>query len=152
MNAYAVQSLGFKRRVAVHFGVAWLALCVALAIHVIDEASTDFLSVYNPAVRTIRAQLPFIPLPTFSFSVWLSGLIAAVVVLSLLSPFAFRGARAMASLSYVFGFLMLGNGLLHIGASVYMGRAMPGVYSSPLLLVCSSYLLLRVSDYRRRQR
>src|SRR5438552_10327882 len=41
-----------------HFGFAWAALCVAFAIHVTDEALTDFLSVYNPAVRAIRARFP----------------------------------------------------------------------------------------------
>jgi hypothetical protein len=30
-------------------GFAWIALCLALAVHVIDETLTDFLSVYNPA-------------------------------------------------------------------------------------------------------
>jgi hypothetical protein len=56
-----------------HFGIAWLALCIAFAIHVADEALTDFLSVYNPAVRAIRARFPFLPLPTFTFRVWLTG-------------------------------------------------------------------------------
>src|SRR5256885_3873849 len=60
---------------ASRLGVAWLALCGGLAIHVADEALTDFLSVYNPAVRAIRARFPFLPLPTFTFPVWLGGLI-----------------------------------------------------------------------------
>jgi hypothetical protein len=135
-----------------HFGAAWVALCAALAVHVADEAFTNFLSVYNPAVRTIRSQLPFIPLPTFTFPVWLRGLIAAVIVLFTLSPFAFGGARLMVPLSYVFGAVMLGNGMLHIAGSIYMGRLMPGVYSSPLLLVCSLYLLTSVHNYRRKKR
>src|SRR5439155_13684259 len=44
------------------FGVAWVVLCVALSVHVADEALTDFLSVYNPAVRAIRSRFPFLPL------------------------------------------------------------------------------------------
>jgi len=152
MSTYAVQANRIGARVQEHFGVAWVALCAALAIHVADEAFTNFLSVYNPAVRTIRSHLPFIPLPTFSFPVWLVGLIAAVIVLFSLSPFAFRAARLMVPLSYVFGFLMMGNGLLHISSSIYMGRLMPGVYSAPLLLVCSLYLLTSVHNYRRKIR
>jgi len=62
-------------------GPAWVALCVALAIHVADEALTDFLSVYNPAVRAIRARFPFLPLPTFTFRIWLGGLIVVTVLL-----------------------------------------------------------------------
>jgi hypothetical protein len=40
---------------------------------VTDEALTDFLSVYNPAVQAIRKRVPFIPLPIFKFRVWLAG-------------------------------------------------------------------------------
>jgi hypothetical protein len=152
MSTYAIQRNRIGARVRKHFGVAWVALCAALAVHVADEAFTNFLSVYNPAVRAIRSHLPFIPLPTFSFPVWLMGLIAAVILLFSLSPFAFREARLMAPLSYFFGSVMLGNGLLHIGGSIYMGQAMPGVYSSPLLLVCSLYLLTSVRSCRRKKR
>lgn len=130
-------------------GVAWVALCLALAVHVTDEALTDFLSVYNPTVLAIREKLPFLPLPTFTFERWLTGLILAVILLLLLSPFAFRGAWWMTPLSYFFGAIMLGNGLLHIGGSFYLGRVMPGVYSAPLLLAASVYLL--ICTYRRKR-
>lgn len=63
------------------YGWAWVALCLALAIHVIDEALTDFLSVYNPMIKALRQRWRFLPLPTFSFGVWLSGLILAVILL-----------------------------------------------------------------------
>ena len=126
------------------FGVAWLALCVALAIHVADEALTDFLAVYNPAVRAIRARFPFLPLPTFTFRVWLTGLVLAVVVLASLTPFAFWGAGWMQPIAYAFGIVMVGNGLLHLAGSVYLRKAMPGVYSAPLLVAAAVYLLVSV--------
>jgi len=128
-------------RVTNHRGLAWVTLCLALAVHVADEALTDFLSVYNPAVRALRQKLPFLPLPTFTFDVWLTGLILAVILLLFLSPYAFRRARWMTVLSYPFGIIMLGNGLGHIIGSFYLGRLMPGVYSAPLLLASSIYLL-----------
>jgi hypothetical protein len=112
-----------------------------LAIHVADEALTDFLSVYNPTARAIRKRLPFLPLPTFTFKVWLTRLILAIVVLCALSPFAFEGAKWLKPLAYVYGIIMLANGLHHIIGSIYLKRLMPGVYSSPLLLICSIYLL-----------
>ncbi len=126
---------------ALSHGRAWVALCLALAVHVADEALTDFLSVYNPAARAIQKQFPFLPVPTFTFEAWLTGLILAVLILLALSPFAFRGARWMVSVSYVFGALMLVNGLGHLTGSIYLGRLMPGVYSAPLLLAASSWLL-----------
>jgi len=119
-------------------------LCVALAIHVADEALTDFLSVYNPAVQAIRARFPFLPLPTFTFGVWLGGLIAMTVLLLALSPAAFRGEPGMRPAAYLFGLLMAGNGLLHLVGSIYMKKAMPGVHSAPLILGAALYLLASV--------
>ena len=126
---------------ASRFGLAWVALCGALAIHVADEALTDFLSVYNPAVRAIRTRFPFLPLPTFTFPVWLGGLITVTIVLFALSPAAFRGEPVMRPAAYVFGVVMAGNGLLHLVGSVYMRKAMPGVYSAPIILAAAVYLL-----------
>ena len=129
---------------ASRLGVAWLALCGALAIHVADEALTDFLCVYNPAVRAIRARFPFLPLPTFTFPVWLGGLITVTILLFALSPAAFRGEPVMRPAAYVFGVVMAGNGLLHLVGSIYMKKAMPGVYSAPLILGAAIYLLASV--------
>jgi uncharacterized protein with HXXEE motif len=131
------------------FGWGWIALTMALALHVTDEALTNFLSVYNPAVLAIRRRVPFLPLPTFTFRVWLSGLVLGILLLLVLSPFAFRAARWIMFAACVLGFFMIANGLQHIAGSIYMGRPMPGVYSSPLLLMCSIYLLLSV-HYRKR--
>ena len=126
------------------FGWAWVALCVALAIHVADEALTDFLSVYNPTVRAIRARFPFLPLPTFTFRIWLGGLIVAVIALVSLSPFAFRAAEWLRPLAYVFGIVMAGNGVLHLAGSMWRRRLMPGTCSAPAILVAAIYLLVSV--------
>lgn len=124
-----------------YYGFAWLALCLALAVHVADEALTDFLSVYNPVARAIRHRVPFLPVPTFSFGVWLGGLILGTILLLCLTPFAFRGATWMKPLSTLFGVVMIGNALLHLGGSLYFRRAMPGLISSPLLFASALYLL-----------
>jgi uncharacterized protein with HXXEE motif len=129
---------------ALRFGVAWVVLCGALAIHVVDEALTDFLSVYNPAVRAIRGRFPFLRLPTFTFRVWLGGLIAVTVLLFALSPAAFRGEPGLRPGAYLFGIIMAGNGLLHLLGSVYMRKVMPGTWSAPLMLAAAAYLLVSV--------
>ena len=127
---------------------AWIGLCVALAIHVADEAITDFLSLYNPAVLAIREKYPALPLPVFTFESWLSLLIFAVLALVAASYFVWRGRWAMRPISYVFATVMLLNGLLHIAGSIYMGKLMSGVYSSPLLLVASSALIIQTQAWR----
>ncbi len=124
------------------WGVAWLALSASLAVHVADEAVTGFLSLWNPLVQSLRRSLPWIPLPTFDFELWLGGLILAVVVLGTLSRFAFRGDRWLRPLSYALSLIMVGNGLAHVAASAYLGRPAPGVLSSPLLLLSGGYLLV----------
>jgi hypothetical protein len=102
------------------FIYAWLGFAVALGVHVLDEATHDFLSTYNPTAQAIRARLPFLPLPTFSFVPWLTGLLTAVALLLCLSPFALRGARwiriAAVPISVVIGVF---NASLHILSSVY---------------------------------
>ena len=126
---------------------AWMALCLALALHIVDEAATGFLSVYNPTVRALRARRPWLPLPEFSFGVWLTGLIAADVLLCGLSLFALRGVAWMRPLGYIFAAILFVNGLVHIAgtiagrtfASIRIPRPMPGFYSSPLMLLAAVY-------------
>jgi len=60
-----------------------------------------------------------------------------VVVLASLTPFAYRGVGWMRPIAYAFGIVMAGNGLLHLAGSVYVRKAMPGVYSAPLLLAAA---------------
>jgi hypothetical protein len=135
-------------------GVAWLAFCAALALHITDEALTGFLSVYNPTILAFRPYGWWFP-PTFEFRTWLTGLIVGVTILSALAPFFFRGARWVRPLGYLLA-VMIGilNALGHITGtvlghtlpSVRFARPMPGFYSSPILLAASLYLLLRLRE------
>ena len=131
--------------------LAWIALCVVLAIHVADEALTGFLEWYNPTVRVMREKYPTLSLPTFTFEVWLSLLIFAIVMLIASSFFVWKGRWAMRPISYVFAVFMLINGLLHILGSLYMRELMPGVYSSPLLIAASIALISYTRAYQRDQ-
>ena len=133
------------------FGTAWVLFALALALHVTDEATYDFLSTYNASVRAIRARLPFLPFPAFSFRIWLTLLVAGILLLLCLSPWAFRGAswlRIVARpLAIIVGIL---NATGHISSSIYLQRWMPGVYSSPILLAAAIFLLASSwrSDYQ----
>jgi len=132
------------------FGPAWLALAIALALHVADEALTGFLGVYNPTVLALRARVPWIPMPIFSPGIWLAGLIAGILLLFALSPWAFRGSRALRRIACILAAIMAVNGLGHIAgtvagrtfAEVQFPRPMPGFYSSPVLLAASVWLLV----------
>jgi hypothetical protein len=127
---------------------AWVGLAVALGLHVTDEALTGFLPVYNQVVERIRADHPWVPLPTFTFPVWLGGLILGVLLLLALTPAVTRGAPWIRVVSVILGVIMTGNALGHLGASVYWGKLAPGVSSSPLLLVTAVALLVTASRAR----
>jgi len=133
------------------WGMSWLALCAALAIHVFDEAATDFLSLWNPMVSSLRGEIGWIPLPSFDYGTWLGGLIFAIAILVGLSWFAFRGARWIQSVAYVLSFIMIGNGLFHIAASVWLKRPAPGVASSPVLVAAAAFLLWTTRKQSRRR-
>ena len=120
----------------------WVALALALGLHVADEALTGFLPVYNGVVEGIRARHPWIPLPTFTFPVWLGGLILGVLLLLALTPLTSRGSEWVRVVSIILAVVMTGNALGHIGASVYWGKLAPGVYSSPVLLIAAVALLV----------
>ncbi len=114
-----------------------------LALHVFDEATHDFLAVYNPTVEAIRARIPFLPLPTFTFRVWATSLGAGVVLLLCASPLAFRGVPWLRRAAVPFGIVVgVLNASLHLLSSAYYHRWMPGAYSSPLLLAAAIFLVL----------
>jgi hypothetical protein len=133
---------------------AWLWLVVALALHVIDEASTGFLDVYNPTVRALHERLGWFPMPEFRFDVWATGLAALMVGLALLTPLVDRGPRALRVATVIFAGLMVLNGVAHITgtiagrtvATVRFERPMPGSWSSPLLIGAAVFFIVRVRD------
>ncbi len=118
-------------------GPAWVILAIALALHVVDEATHDFLAIYNPLARAIRDRLPFLPLPTFSFGLWLAGLIAGVLLLLALSPFAFRRSSWLRPVAVALSIFMILNGSLHFAGSLYFGEIVPGTYSAPVLILAA---------------
>jgi hypothetical protein len=125
-----------------NFGLSWIAFALAVALHVADEARHDFLATYNPNAQAIRRRLHIPFPPVFTFRVWLSGLIAGVCLLLLLSLFAFHGAHWIRIVALPLAILVgIGNGCLHIGASLYYRRWMAGILSSPVLLVTGTWLL-----------
>lgn len=134
------------------FGIWWLAFGYTLALHVLDEASHDFLAVYNPNALAIRRALPFLPLPVFTFQSWAASLLCGLTIWLALAPFSFRGARWQRWLAIPIAALAgIGNGLAHIVSSIYFHRFMPGVYSAPLILL-SGIMLLRAARKRDRER
>jgi len=121
-------------------GFAWIAMVLALALHVVDEAVNDFLPLWNDFVIGLRESSSFVPFPTFDFRSWLGSLIAGIIVLGLLSPFVFLGSALMRILSYVLAIIMALNAVGHVAVSIYLDRFAPGVYSSPVVFAAAVFL------------
>ena len=134
------------------FGSAWFALCAAFALHILDEATTGFLAVYNPTVTSLHERWSSFPMPTLTFREWLLGHIVVCGLLFCLTPVAARGMRGLRPLAWAYAVVMFLNGLGHtIGtilghtvASVTFSRPAPGFYSSPLLFGASLWLMYRL--------
>lgn len=134
------------------FAYPWFALCAAVALHVCDEALTGFLSVYNPTVMEAHRRWSWFPMPTFTFSSWLGGLIIGVALAMLLTPLAAANRRGFRVVAWIFALLMFLNGLGHIAGTlagqtfpdIHFARPMPGFYTSPLLLAASVWLMVRL--------
>ncbi len=138
------------------FGLPWLLLCVAFALHVWDEAAHDFLGYYNATVLTLYGHFSWFPRMDMAFRQWLIGLIVAILICSALTPFAFRNSRWLRPLAYLLAIIHFLNGLGHITVqilgrtvpSVHFDGISPGFYTAPLLLAASAYLFWRLRKTR----
>lgn len=130
-------------------GRAWLSLWGAFCAHVADEAIFDFLSFYNPVVRWLRGEVPWLPLPLFTFERWLATLFIALSILLAASFWVSGGTRAARVLAMTFAIIMTLNAMGHAIGSLYWGLPMPGIWSSPLLLAGAGYIFYAVYEERR---
>jgi hypothetical protein len=99
----------------------------------------------------LKSCFDWIPLPAFNFRVWITGLSYGVPALLGLSPLVFAGSRLFRIVAYFLGVLMVANAIGHIGASLYWGKLVPDIYSSPILLVAALALLIMTYTTRRGQ-
>lgn len=134
-------------------GMAWILICVAIALHVADEAINGFLNIYNPTVLALREELGWWPMPTFTFDMWLAALVTGIGILAALTPFAFRNVVWMRSiLCFCSIVLCIGNACVHTLATIFgqtvstvhFSRPAPGFYSSPVLLFAAIYALVQL--------
>ena len=124
------------------FGRAWLALGIVFGLHVVDEATHQFLQWYNPIATRIREKLGGFPFPpSFTFWPWLLGLAFVTAAFLSLTPLAFLGRSWLRPIAIVFGAINVFNGLLHLAAAIVLRRRNPGVFSAPILLAASAWLL-----------
>jgi hypothetical protein len=133
-------------------GIAWLVLCLGLALHTYDEAVTGFLDVYNPTVTALRANLGWWPMPTYTYQSWLQALIFGCAIVFLVAIPLFAGVRWIRIPAALFAGLMLVNACGHtlfsiLGrtvATVQFARPAPGFWSSPFMAAAAIYFLVQV--------
>lgn len=134
------------------FGLAWLALCAALAIHIADEAANGFVGLFNQTSHAIAMSPPGLPMPTLSLHLFLILMVPIVLVLFALTPFAFQGRPWMRPLAVIHAVIEIANAgnhtletiLGHTVSPVHFPRPAPGFYSSPLLAAAAVWLMIEV--------
>lgn len=123
--------------------VAWLLLVTSIGLHVFDEAIGGFLPYWNQFVFDMRDRFGFFPAPTFSFAIWFGGLIGAVIAGYCMTLLVARGGKVIRAVTLIFGILMVVNTVGHLLGSFYFGEMIPGILSSPLMLISATYVIIR---------
>jgi hypothetical protein len=139
------------------FGLPWLLLWIVFALHVWDEAAHDFLSYFNATALTLYGHFSWFPRMDMTFRQWLVGLLVAIAICAALTPFAYKNARWLRPLAYLFALIQLLHGLGNLSAQILGGTVpsvrfdgpSPGIYTAPLLLAAAAYLFVRVRQTRR---
>ena len=123
-------------------GRPWLALCFCLTVHVAEETYTGFLPYYSSATRAVSELLPYVTSPSLvlAASMWMS--VAFVAILTVLTPFAYRGASWMRVATIGVALVALANVTGHVGGSMLAGHPLPGIYTTPLLAVVGVFALV----------
>jgi hypothetical protein len=140
-----------------NFGLPWLLLCLALVVHCIDEAFTDFLGYFNATVLTLYGHFSRFPRIDMNFRQLVTLFVLINGGLLALTPFAYRNARFLRPVAYAFACLTLLNGMAHtvftiLGhtvPSVQFEKTAPGFFSAPLLIAGAIHLLLRLRSTSR---
>jgi len=97
-------------------------------------------------------------MPNFTFEGWLTGLAIGILLLALLTPFAFRNAAWMRPLFYFAAIVLcIANACGHTLATIFgrtvgtvhFSRPAPGFVSSPVLLFAGIYALVQLRRTRK---
>jgi|WetSurMetagenome_2_1015567.scaffolds.fasta_scaffold233492_1 hypothetical protein len=139
----------FKKILQDKLTVSYIFLVLSLLLHITDEAANRFLDFYNPLVLKLKDFFPIFPFPTFSFKIWITGLVLLIVVLLILTPVIYHKNRFILLATKIFAVIMIFNGLGHIAFSIYYQSMIPGLISSPFLIFLSIYFLYQIQQYNR---
>ena len=123
--------------------MAWIILVIAVALHVADEEIHDFLPFYNNLVIGLRDRLGFFPMPTFTFNIWLGGLIGAVIIGGFITAIVNRGGKRIRIIAIIIGIVMILNALGHLLGSLFYAHLIPGFWSSFILLPTAVFVVCR---------
>lgn len=130
---------------------AWLALTVVLTLHVVEGAIRDYLSFYNPLAMSLRDTMLWTWMPTFTLAAWLGGWTAILASLYGLTWFAIYPARWVVWAAFFYGEVVWLFAAAKLGFAIYLEKPIPGVFTTPLLLIASTWLSLEAVFSLRRQ-
>lgn len=119
---------------------AWLALTFALTLHILEGAVRNYLDFYNPLAMSLRDMLLWTWMPTFTFAAWIGGWAAILAALYGMAWFAAYPVRWIIWAAIAYGDVIFLFAAAKLGFAIYLQKAIPGVYTVPLLLAASCWL------------
>jgi hypothetical protein len=136
-------------RLRVNFGFAWLLLGLAFGLHIWDLAAHDFLTYYNATALALYGHFAIVPRMDLSIKTWLTAVILINLAFLALTPLAYRNTNWVRPIGCLFAGIAIVEGIGQILAtlrggtvgSVHFEGVAPGLYTAPLLLICSAFLL-----------
>lgn len=128
--------------------MAWLAACVALAVHLADEVFYGSLGLYADFARVLGWIWPSLSMPPFHREVWLLNLTGAILVLFALTWLVRQRRGVMVIASYLLAAFATANGVLHLLAAAALKSVIPGLWSAPLMIAAGLFLFLAIPHKR----
>lgn len=119
---------------------AWLVLTFALTLHVAEGALRNYLDFYNPLAMSLRDMLLWTWMPTFTFAAWIGGWIVMLAALYGMAWFAAYPVRWITWAAIGYAEVIFLFAAAKLGFAIYLQKAIPGIYTAPLLLAASWWL------------
>ena len=124
--------------------MAWLAGCIAFAVHIGEEIVNGSYGVYADIEVFLGTIFPWFKLPPYRYDVWLINLIGTAAILFALTWLVYVKRGPMRIASYAFATFLTLNGIGHLYAALTMSTYFPGAVTAAGLLATGLFLFVSI--------
>ena len=125
---------------------AWLAGCIAFAVHIAEEVAYGSFGVYADFNVFVNTLFPSLELPPYRYDVWLTNLIGACVLLFVFTWLVYAKRGPMRIASYAFATFLTLNGIGHLYAALTMSTYFPGAMTAAIMVAAGLFLFVSIPE------